>query len=212
MRSDANLRLQATQRRKAARKGRRAIKRGLKQPPRGLAEWVRLANLIPPGAVIQGPGKPRDTEDYWPAVLEWVAGLDDPLRTELLSVSARSSVDDFPHLTQARPGFLRAAYIVQHFEKIRIAYTCLRVLSKPNSEPAMDYLEDFLNTMRYVELPYLRQCGVCNKIFYAKRKTQSGCTTNHSTILYKREQYAKKRDKAARDKANRAYKKRTGEK
>jgi|SRR6266487_2625462 len=205
MRSDAKNKLQTTQKRK-----KQKPKRGFKLSPRDLAEWIRLANLMPPGTAIPIPGirKPSGAEDYWSIVLEWIARLPDSLREELLSL------DDYPRIEHdaARQGFLRAVCVLQHAQKIDIASTCLRALTKPDSERTMDYLEDFLNTLRYVELPYLRQCGVCNQLFYAKRKTQSGCTTHHSTILYKREQYAKKRDKAARDKANRELKKRRGEK
>src|SRR5262245_12602103 len=116
----AKFSLQTTRRRKK----QKPVKRGFKQPPRDLAEWIRLANLIPPGTVIAKPDiRPSGAEDYWTVVLEWIARLPESLREELLSL------DDYPR-TEHSTAFLRAVYVLQHAQKIDIASTCLRALTE----------------------------------------------------------------------------------
>ncbi len=133
----------------------------------------------------------------WPSILEKIAKLEDPLRWELLAyselpkeVSVRGKTEQ---LSYDNPDMARVRRVYHRFQQIQAAATYIGllarpVLARPDAEATLDILESFVSSLRYAELPYLRQCGVCGKIFYAKRRTQKGCTTRHSTTLYKREQ------------------------
>jgi hypothetical protein len=57
-------------------------------------------------------------------------------------------------------------------------------------------LHRFTRAIAGVDARYLRQCEVCKRFFFAGRLQQPGCTAQHSDII-------RKRNKRARDKANR---------
>ena len=167
-------------------------KRGLKLAPPDLAEFIRLANLVPRGTFLPDI-VPRGQPVSWVGTLERILELPSEVQAELMAACSKAPDD-----------FWRVSRVYGCYDKIRVAYLHLGMLSRDESE-SIDALESLMSTLRFVEPSYLRRCEVCNRIFYAKRKTQKGCTTKHSTILRKREKYA-------RDKANREYKKRKGEK
>jgi hypothetical protein len=60
-------------------------------------------------------------------------------------------------------------------------------------------LSRFTRAIEGVDARYLRQCEVCKHFFFAGRLQQPGCTAQHSDII-------RKRNKRARDKANRELK------
>ncbi len=185
--------------------------RGFKRPPRDLSEWIRLANLIRPGQQL--PELFGGGQISWPVVLEWIAQLEDPLRSEMLAYSElpegwesqSENIGSYFGVNKTRPAeVVRILRTQDHFIRIQIAVTYIRLLVRPEAEGTLDRFESFIASLRYAELSYLRQCEVCSDVFYAKRKTQLGCTPEHSSIIRKRRK--RERDKANRERANKKHK------
>lgn len=134
----------------------------------------------------------------WAALVERIAAFPDALRSELLDHCTREQAQAwlseqepvYAKFMRGRPDTVRFRRTLDHYDRIRIAAQLLRVFSRPEATHPYDYTESLVSTLRYADLSYLRQCGVCDRIFYAKRKTQRGCTTHHQTILYKRDKRA----------------------
>jgi hypothetical protein len=177
-------------------------RKGFKRAPRDLEEWIRLANLVQPGALpdrldLFVPGT-------WPSILEKIAKLEDPLRSELLAHSKlserwRSVAGDYDSDAQ------RVALTYGYFARIQTAATYVRLLARADAEATLDTLESFVSSLRYAELSYLRECPQCRKVFYAGRATQLGCTPAHSSAI-------RKKRKQERDKENRNLKKKRASK
>ena len=172
--------------------------KGLKRPPRDLEDWIRLANLIPRGQQLPGENDVFGS-GTWPDLLERIAKLPDPLRSELLAHSELPEDWQNQYTGNIRietdaggaPEMVRMLRTYDHFVRIQIATIYLRLLARPAAERTLDRLESFITSLRYAELSYLRECEYCGKVFYAKRKTQSGCTPAHGSIIRKK----KKRDR-----------------
>jgi hypothetical protein len=196
----------------------RGTAKGSKRPPRDLSEWIRLANLIRPGQQL--PALFGGGQISWPVVLEWIAQLEDPLRSEMLAYSElpegwesqSENIGSYGGVNKPRPAeVVRILRTQDHFVRIQIAVTYLRLLTRPEAEGTLDRFESFIASLRYAELSYLRECERCGELFYASRKTQVGCTPAHSSIIRKRRK--RKRDKAnADDPKNPKNKKRKAEK
>jgi hypothetical protein len=183
--------------------------KGSKRPPRDLSEWIRLANLIRPGKQLP---EFVSGQHSWPIVLEWIAQLEDPLRSELLAHSELREDDKDWQYFKDRPDMGRVLATYDHFVRIQIAATYVRLLARPEAEGTLDRLESFIVSLRYAELSYLRECEYCGDVFYASRKTQVGCKPAHGSAIRKKRK--RDRDRADRKdpkvRAIRSKKKRTG--
>jgi hypothetical protein len=169
----------------------------LKRPPRDLARFIRLANLVPEGTWLPpdlipnlGSSGEINIGTTWPELLERIQELPEPVRAELM---AASNVVPPPE-ELARGGFysdqnltniFRFGEVLQHYEEIRVAYYNLRGLTRGTA--SLDPLENLLHALLHAELPYLRRCAYekCGKIFYAGRSLQPGCKPAHSSALRK---------------------------
>ena len=187
--------------------------RRLKQPPADLAEFIRLANLVPEGYWLPPELLPKWSQDAsippgeinigiaWPELLERIQDQDFPeaVRRELIFVS---KIELSPEeLTSAPRDVFRLSAVLMHYEKIRIAYYNLRGLTRGTA--SLDPLENLIHALFKADIGYLRRCAYqkCGKIFYAGRSVQPGCTPEHSTNV-------RKKNKRERDKQNRHPKKR----
>lgn len=184
---------------------KRPVGTGLKPTPPHLAEWIRLANLVPVGTFLpdivvldrlgDGPS--------WADVLERVFVLPPAVQNELI---ARSQQTPPPEDSVTRqddwwkgipPDLVKIAVVDECYNRIRTAYLHLRMISQADSR-SIDPLESLVRDLRYADLSYLRQCayGKCGKIFYASKSRQPGCTPEHSSAV-------RKKNKRERDKKNR---------
>lgn len=180
-------------------------KTGVKQPPPDLAEFIRLANLVPDGEWLPPDLIPNlgstgeiDVGTAWPELLERLHELPwEEVREELFAVS---KIEPSPEkLTWASRDVFRLSAVLMHYERIRIAYYNLRGLTQDSIDP----LNQLLIALGNADLSYLKRCpkADCGKLFYAGKHTQAGCSPDHSNAI--RQQ--RKRD---RDKDNRHPKKR----
>jgi hypothetical protein len=198
----------AKKRLKASRQSR------LKLPPRDLAEWIRLANLVPVGARLPDLWETNE----WPVLVEQIAKLEDPLRSELLDHSTTANAEAwlreqepvYAQFMRSKLDSVRFELALKHYDRIRIAAQLLRMFSLTEAEHPYNYAESLVSTLRYADLSYLRQCAYapCGKVFYAGKSTQFGCTPEHSSNVRKRrkrerdkfnEERKKKRAKTARE-------------
>lgn len=171
-----------------------------------LVEFIRLANLVPEGTWLPpdllpnlGSSGQINVGSTWPELLERIQDLPERVRQELIE---RSRME--PATPEEReivgydyePELFRFSEVLQHYEKIRIAYYNLRGLTRGTA--SLDPLENLLHALLYAKLPYLRRCGYekCGKIFYASKFRQPGCTPEHSSNI-------RKANKRKRDNANR---------
>jgi len=177
---------------------------GLKQPPANLAEWIRLANLVPaetylPDIVVFDR---FDNGPSWAEVLERIFLLPPAVQNELITRSRRAPTadeDEIWGLKGLHPDSNKMWQVDQHYNKIRTAYLHLRMISQAESNSkSIDPLESLVRDLRYADLSYLRQCAYekCGKIFYAGKSIQPGCVPEHSGAV-------RKRNKRERDKLNR---------
>jgi hypothetical protein len=177
--------------------------RGLKKPPRDLAEFIRLANLVPEGKWLPpdlipnlGSSGEINIGTTWPELLERIQELPEAVRAELIRASnvvpppeefARGVYSD-----RDLKNIFRFGAVLGHYEKIRVAYYNLRGLTQDSS--SLDPLENLLHALLYADLGYLRRCAYepCGKIFYAGKSKQPGCTQRHSDNSRKKKKRAEK--------------------
>jgi hypothetical protein len=175
-----------------------------------LAEFIRLANLVPEGAWLPPELLPNLNTNpaTWVELSDKLHQLPDSVRAELVEQSNQVQPTS-EQLTWASLDTWRFAKVLSHYEKIRIAYYNLRGLLRKDS--SLDSLESLLHALLYAKLVFLRRCGYekCGKIFYASRQVQPGCTPAHSSIIRKirkRENDKRNQQKKRDDKKKRASK------
>jgi hypothetical protein len=178
-------------------------KTGTKTAPADLAEFIRLANLVPDGKWLPPELLPNNS-GTWTELLERINDPDplravpETVRAELIQQSRRIQPTEEELTWNSLEGW-RFGEMLRHYERIRIAYNNLRGLMQTSIDP----LNQLLVALGRADLSYLRRCAKagCERIFYAGKLTQWGCSPEHSSAI--RQQ--RKRD---RDKANRHPKKR----
>lgn len=165
----------------------------LKQPPADLAEFIKLANLVPegywlpPGLVPNpdglSPEKGR-AGTTWAELQEKLHDLPEAVRAELIARS-RQVAPTPEELTWCDLDTWRIGEVLSHYEKIRVAYYNLRGLTRRAA--SLDLLENLIHALFKADLGYLRRCAYekCGKIFYAGRSVQPGCKPAHSSALRK---------------------------
>jgi len=194
----------------AAKSGKLPLRKaGTKQAPSDLAEFIRLANLVPQGYWLPPelvPNLDGLSPEKGPAGTTWgelsdrLHQLPESVRKELFD---RSKIE--PATAEEReivaydyfPESYRISQVLQHYEKIRVAYYNLRGLTQDSIDP----LNQLLQALGHADLSYLRRCpkADCGKIFYAGKHTQLGCSTEHSSAI--RQQRKRDRDKLNRQNA-----------
>lgn len=182
---------------------------GLKQTPEGLEEWIRLANLVPPGTVLPElvPESPTVNTTTSPnvrlrgcLVLSWDRGLErlyelpPDVQTELITASKaevpREVKDHFPpSFLPPESNFWRMVLMSERYNKIRAACQLREITSTKDTDP----IETLVSVLRRTDLNYLRQCELsdCANIFYATKSRQPGCCPDHSTKVRRKRKYKK---------------------
>ncbi len=182
--------------------------RGLKQAPPGLAEFIRLANLVPEGTwlppellpnlntLTRTPDGKLQGGGTWAELLERIQDLPEAVRAELIEWSRVQPAPEDRVFFDRDPDGYRFDEVLMHYEKIRTAYNNLRGLTRGTA--SLDPLENLLHALLYADVEYLRRCPKedCGKIFYAGKRTQVGCIEAHSDAV-------RKKNKRERDKLNR---------
>ncbi len=132
----------------------------LKRPPRDLGEWIRLANLVRPGTILPDLWAPVDGQFSWAVVVEQIAKLEDPLRSELLNYCSQERAEAWIHETgpQVSLGYeqwlmtridsVRLRLTLEHYDKIRLASQQLRMLSRGEPKHPWDALESLVSTRK----------------------------------------------------------------
>jgi hypothetical protein len=185
-------------------------KAGTKIAPPDLAEFIRLANLVPEGEWLPPVGvllpnldgltpEVKPPGSTWGELLERIQDLPEAVRAELIKASRQ--VEPTPEeLTWISLEGWRFSEVLRHYEQIRVAYNNLRGLA--SRAESLDPLSQLLQALGRADLSYLRRCAKagCENIFYAGKHTQKGCSDTCSNAI--RQQ--RKRD---RDRENRQNKK-----
>lgn len=207
-----------------APRGMAAIaKKGFKHPSQELAELLRLANLVP--EEIELPQRLNDKSRD--ALIESISRLPDAVRLELLDSLNRPNpfIKEFIdwmggtvwlQLNQEKVVSLAEMNeifsVVERYDAIRTSREGFKEILRQSPFHSVETrvllqidkhhkiqtipLSRFTRAIAGVDARYLRQCEVCKHFFFAGRLQQPGCTAQHSDII-------RKRNKRARDKANR---------
>jgi hypothetical protein len=199
----------------------------LKKPPERLTQWIRLANIVPPGTelpeiteserprvkVTTSPqtGKISGAVLSWSGIVDRISELPPAVQSELLKAAKetvpREVRDRFPSGVYIPDDFWPRVMMIDRYNEIRTAYIHLRMISQSEGK-SIDPFESLVAALRESELDYIRQCGHCGKIFYAGNQKQRGCTPIHSRKV--REENKKRVDRETkqmkRDRKKRASK------
>jgi hypothetical protein len=197
-------------------------RKGFKRPNQDLAELLRLANLVP--EEIELPERLND--ESRDALVESISRLPDAVRLELLDCLNRPDpfIKDFIdwmgtgtvwlELNQEKVvGEMNEIFsVVERYDAIRTSREGFKEILRQSPFHVVKSgvllhidkhhtiqtipLHRFTRAIAGVDARYLRQCEVCKRFFFAGRLQQPGCTAQHSDII-------RKRNKRARDKANR---------
>jgi hypothetical protein len=199
-------------------------RKGFKRPNQDLAELLRLANLVP--EEIELPERLND--ESRDALVESISRLPDAVRLELLDCLNRPDpfIKDFIdwmgtgtvwlELNQEKVvalGEMNEIFsVVERYDAIRTSREGFKEILRQSPFHVVETwvllqidkhhtiqtipLSRFTRAIAGVDARYLRQCEVCKRFFFAGRLQQPGCTAQHSDII-------RKRNKRARDKANR---------
>ena len=180
---------------KVAKPQAKASKRwtGLKVPPPGLKERIKVANMVPPGTFLPDRLIPLGITS-WAEIVGRINRLPAELREDLLARAEAERPKDLAeawrHLDEDWRDVFRVAQVSERYNKIRSAYWLLRMVSQSEAK-SIEPLEELVSILRRADLSYLRQCDYCQQIFYATKSIQPGCTPDHSTKLRKQRKYKK---------------------
>jgi hypothetical protein len=195
---------------------------GLKPTPEGLEEWMRLANLVPPGDVLPElvPERPvvnTATAPHlrgslilsWDRALERLYEFPPAVQAELITASKAEVPNEVKEQFSSSflppdDNFWRLYLMSERYNKIRTACQLREIASTKNTDP----IETLVSVLRRTDLNYLRQCELseCANVFYATKSRQPGCSPDHSTKIRRKKKYKgdvesrhpKKRAEAAR--------------
>jgi len=183
-----------------------------------LDEILHLGNLgeLEPKISAPDPSGRKVAE-----VMDWVATLPDLIRLELLEYLTAGPKKWLPFgvtperwqaWSEEQQESWKASVLVWRYEDIyQIRRHLQRIVDRhrfpiiPFGQINCDFVVDEKNRLRIrandafvrvvngIDVDYLRRCPICGRFFYAVRINQPGCTPEHSSALYKRQQRANKK-------------------
>jgi hypothetical protein len=200
------------------------VRKGFKRPSQELAELLRLTNLVP--QEIELPERLND--ESRDTLVDSISRLPDAVRLELLDClnrpiplikdfidwvgSGKASLQLDQEKVVALAEMNEIFSVVERYDAIRTSREGFKEILRHSPFHVVKTwvllqidihhiiqtipLSRFTRAIAGVDARYLRQCEVCKHFFFAGRLTQPGCTAQHSDII-------RKRNKRARDKANR---------